>query len=120
MSIAKSHETAAIARPWTLYLIQTATGSLYTGITLDVRRRFNEHQAQSTKTAKALRGKAPLTVVYCAQLAAHGDALRAEMWVKKQGRKTKLALIAGVLRLPFEHEVLDLAVVVGDTGSGPV
>jgi len=120
MSIIKSHETTSEARPWTLYIIQTAKGALYTGITLDLSRRFSEHQAQSTKTAKALRGKAPLTLVYCAQLDSHGDALRAEMWVKKQGRKAKLRLIDGGVYLPFEHMVLDVAVVVGDTGSRPV
>jgi putative endonuclease len=91
-------------RAWTLYIIQTNKGSLYTGITLDLHRRFNEHQSQSTKTAKALRGKAPLTLMYCAQLLSHGDALRAEMWVKKQKRASKLALITRKLVLPFEHE----------------
>lgn len=120
MSITKSHESTTAARPWTLYLIQTAKGTLYTGITRDLSRRLNEHQAQSTKTAKALRGKGPLQLVYGAQLDCHGDALRAEMWVKKQARKTKLALISGVLCLPFAHEVLDVAGVLGDTGSRPV
>ena len=94
-------------RAWVLYIIQTAKGSLYTGITVDLHRRFNEHQAQSTKTAKALRGKAPLTLMYCAQLQNHGDALRAEMWVKKQRRSDKLTLIAHKQALPFEHELVN-------------
>jgi putative endonuclease len=95
-------------KPWFLYLVQNVQNSLYTGITLDVARRFAEHQAQSTKTAKALKGKAPLRLMYAAQLQSHGDALRAEIWVKKQPKKTKLALIAGAQALPFEHAVQKL------------
>ncbi|MCW8977182.1 MAG: GIY-YIG nuclease family protein, partial [Marinobacter sp.] len=29
---------------WFVYMVRTARGSLYTGITTDVERRFNEHQ----------------------------------------------------------------------------
>lgn len=40
---------------WHLYLLRTASGMLYTGITTDVARRLTQHQAG--KGAKALRGK---------------------------------------------------------------
>lgn len=42
--------------PWFLYLIRTADNALYTGITTDVARRYQQHQ--SGKGAKALRGRA--------------------------------------------------------------
>ena len=41
--------------PWYLYLIRTADNALYTGITTDVARRYQQHQ--QGKGAKALRGK---------------------------------------------------------------
>ncbi|MEL4390429.1 GIY-YIG nuclease family protein [Shewanella xiamenensis] len=79
---------------WYLYLIRCANGHLYTGITTDVARRFNEHQSSSPKAAKYLRGKGPLTLMYQETVGSRGDALRREIAVKKLSRSQKLALIA--------------------------
>ncbi|MFD2437858.1 GIY-YIG nuclease family protein [Modicisalibacter luteus] len=35
--------TGAADTCWFLYMIETAAGALYTGITTDVERRFGEH-----------------------------------------------------------------------------
>jgi putative endonuclease len=86
---------------WYLYLIRCANGHLYTGITTDVARRFNEHQSSSPKAAKYLRGKGPLTLMYQEQVGSHGDALRREIAVKKLSRSQKLTLIE-----PVEHTVV--------------
>jgi len=79
---------------WYLYLIRCANGHLYTGITTDVARRFNEHQSSSPKAAKYLRGKGPLTLMYQEQVGTRSDALKREIAVKKLSRSQKLALIA--------------------------
>lgn len=84
---------------WYLYLIRCANGHLYTGITTDVARRFNEHQSSSPKAAKYLRGKGPLTLMYQEMVGSRGDALRREIAVKKLSRAQKLALIESA----FEH-----------------
>lgn len=83
---------------WYLYLIRCANGHLYTGITTDVARRFNEHQSNSPKAAKYLRGKGPLTLMYQEQVGTRSDALKREIAVKKLSRDQKLALIESVLR----------------------
>ncbi|BBA63397.1 GIY-YIG nuclease superfamily protein [Escherichia coli] len=67
--------------PWFLYLIRTADNKLYTGITTDVERRYQQHQ--SGKGAKALRGKGELTL-----------ALRAEYRVKQLTKRQKERLVA--------------------------
>ena len=82
------------ASTWYLYLIRCANGHLYTGITTDVARRFNEHQSSSPKAAKYLRGKGPLTLMYQEQVGTRSDALKREIAVKKLSRSQKLALIA--------------------------
>ena len=69
-------------------MLRTRTGALYTGITTDVARRVAEHQAQGPRCARALRGRAPLVLVFTTEIGAHGRALRAEWAVK---RLTKLA-----------------------------
>ncbi|MGL5360794.1 MAG: GIY-YIG nuclease family protein [Shewanella sp.] len=86
------------ASMWYLYLIRCANGHLYTGITTDVARRFNEHQSNGPKTAKYLRGKGPLTLMYQQPVGTRSDALRREIAVKKLSRAQKLALIESVLR----------------------
>lgn len=78
---------------WYLYLVRCANGHLYTGVTTDVARRFSEHQSGGIKSAKYLRGKGPLTLMYQEQVGSHGDALRREIAVKKLSRAQKLALI---------------------------
>lgn len=78
---------------WYLYVVRCANGHLYTGVTTNVARRFSEHQSGGIKSAKYLRGKGPLTLMYQEQVGSHGDALRREIAVKKLSRSQKLALI---------------------------
>ncbi|MBV7316685.1 GIY-YIG nuclease family protein [Shewanella sp. NIFS-20-20] len=83
----------APARVWYLYMLKCANGQLYTGVTTDVERRLSEHQANSVKTARFLRGKGPLQLMYQEVVGSHGDALRREIAVKKLSRSQKLQLI---------------------------
>ena len=78
---------------WYLYVVRCANGHLYTGVTTNVARRFSEHQSGGIKSAKYLRGKGPLTLMYQEQVGCHGDALRREIAVKKLSRAQKLVLI---------------------------
>ncbi len=80
---------------WSLYLIQCNNGSLYTGITTDVERRFKEHQSSSPKSAKYLRGKGPLTLVFREEIGNRSEASIAEARVKKLSRTEKDNLIKG-------------------------
>ena len=85
---------------WNLYLVRMASGQLYCGISTDVERRFAEHCANGAKTARALRGRGPLTLVYQTAVGAHGDALRAEIRVKKLPKAEKEKLVRGERSLP--------------------
>jgi putative endonuclease len=89
--------------PWYLYMVQTKYQHLYTGITLDYRRRFEEHNSQSPKCAKALKGKGPLSLKYCIELPDQRTALQAEIWLKKQTKFNKLSIIAKHKDVPFTH-----------------
>lgn len=82
---------------WFLYLVRCADGSLYTGITTDVDRRFGQHELG--QGAKFLRGRGPLELMFRAPVGLRGVALRAELVVKRLPRKSKLALIEGELAL---------------------
>lgn len=83
----------AMSEPlWHLYLVETAGGSLYTGITTDVARRLVEHEAG--RGAKALRGRGPLRLVHHEPVGSHGDALRLEADIKRLSAIRKRAWFA--------------------------
>lgn len=78
---------------WYVYMLRCADGSLYTGITTDVERRFAAHQ--SGRGAKYTRSHPPLAVVYREQCADKGAALRREAAIKKLPRERKQKLAEG-------------------------
>ncbi|MFQ1731486.1 GIY-YIG nuclease family protein [Aeromonas veronii] len=76
---------------WSVYMVRTATGLLYTGISTDPLRRLRQHQ--SGKGARALRGKGPLTLAWQQEVGEKGAALRIEYRLKQQPKSFKEHLI---------------------------
>lgn len=79
---------------WYVYIIRCADRSLYTGITTDVARRFEEHSSGSPKSAKYLRGRTPLELVYSCEVGTRSEALIEERRIKQLSRADKLKLLA--------------------------
>lgn len=88
---------------WYLYLVRTAKGSLYTGITTEVERRFAEHVAGGLKGAKALKGKGPLSLEFSVLVGDRSSALKLEYQVKQLTKinKEKLIKQTGFLQQRF-------------------
>jgi putative endonuclease len=82
---------------WSVYLIKTATGKIYTGISTDVARRFKEHQQGGRLAAKYLRGKGPLSLAYSSAVGDRSLASRLEYQIKKLSAKEKAKIINGEL-----------------------
>lgn len=78
---------------WSLYLIRMNKGSLYTGITTDVVRRFSEHQGGGIKAAKFLKGKGPLLLEFQIEVGDQSTALKLEYKVKRLLKSKKEQLI---------------------------
>ena len=91
--MAEENEEAA---KWSLYLVRTAEGSLYTGVSTDVKRRLSEHENKDKKNkgAKALRGKGPLKMVFKIVVGNKSDALMLEYKIKQLSRIDKERLIS--------------------------
>ena len=83
---------------WFLYLVRCNDGSLYTGISTDVQRRFTDHQ--QNRGARRLRGRGPLQLVYSEAVGDRSRALRLEHRVKRLSRAEKERLVRGEARLP--------------------
>ena len=77
---------------WYVYIIRASDDSLYTGITTDVERRFNEHSG-TPRGARFFRGRQPLEVVYTENHPDRSSALRREAVIKGLSRDLKLELV---------------------------
>ncbi|MGR9087194.1 MAG: GIY-YIG nuclease family protein [Gammaproteobacteria bacterium] len=76
---------------WSVYIILCSDGSLYTGITNDVDRRFHQHSDR--RGAKYFRGRQPTKLVYLESGHDRSSAGKRECIIKKMGRKEKLRLL---------------------------
>ena len=80
---------------WYVYMVRCRDGSLYTGITTDVRRRLAEHRENGNAGAKYLRGRGPLTLVLQKSIGSRSMALSVERKVKKLPKIKKEELLQG-------------------------
>ena len=78
---------------WSVDNIRCGDGSLYTGITTDVERRFGEHVSQGPKAAKYLRGRLPLEIAYRREIGNRSEASKEELRIKRMGVKGKMGLV---------------------------
>ncbi|MCY2959966.1 MAG: GIY-YIG nuclease family protein [Planctomycetota bacterium] len=76
---------------WSIYVVRTASGALYTGISTDVERRFDQHA--NGHGAKALRGRGPLALVYRVAIGDRALAQRVEHALKALAKADKEAVI---------------------------
>lgn len=78
---------------WQVYIIEADDGTLYTGITTDLERRFAEH-LRGPRGARYFAGRRPLRVVYREAAADRSAACRREAEIKNLDRTAKLKLVA--------------------------
>ena len=78
---------------WTVYIIRCSDDSLYTGITTELERRFEEHRANK-RGAKYFNGRQALEVVFREEGHTRSSASQREAAIKKLSRPQKLDLIA--------------------------
>ena len=76
---------------WCVYMLLCDDNTIYTGITNDLKKRFENHI--SGKGAKYLRGRKPLEIVYVENFQNRSMATKREMEIKKLNRRKKETLI---------------------------
>lgn len=75
------------------YILRCSDNSLYCGQTNNLERRIHEHSFDKNKSAKYLRAKKPINLVYFEELSTLQEAMKREMQIKKWTRAKKEALI---------------------------
>ncbi len=114
------------ADTWFVYILRCSDGSLYTGITTDVRRRTNQHNAGTA--SRYTRSRNPVRVQYQEPHASRSSALKREAAVKRMTKSQKESLIKagaaartlgshrGVGRAPFRLLAIVITLVFAGTG----
>jgi len=80
---------------WQVYIIRCSDDSLYTGISNDVERRWQQHVDQ--RGAKYFRGRKPVEIVYLEGADDRSSASRREAAIKRLRRPDKELLIASAI-----------------------
>lgn len=75
-----------------VYLARCADGSLYTGSTTDLKRRFYEHN-QKARGAKYTASRLPVSLAQAWEVKTWSDALRLEAALKKCCKTVKEQLV---------------------------
>lgn len=77
---------------WSVYILKCNDDTLYTGITIDLDRRIDEHN-NSTKGAKYTRIRRPVKLIYSEIKEDKSSASKREYEIKKLSREQKLELV---------------------------
>lgn len=81
------------AKLWFVYMIRTSDGQLYTGITTDMQRRWQEH-CSGKGGARYFRGRKPETLCLLEEQSDRSSASKREAAIKKLSKTAKEALVA--------------------------
>ena len=76
-----------------IYLLECSDKSIYTGITTNVERRFEEHKRG--KGGHYTNAHGAVKILYIEKVKDRSAALKREIEIKKLSREEKLALVKG-------------------------
>lgn len=77
--------------PHHVYILRCDDGTLYTGYTIDIERRIEEHNEEAG--AKYTRGRTPVQLVHTEAYPTRSAAMKREAEIKAMRRDDKLALV---------------------------
>jgi len=80
---------------WYVYMVRCSDNSLYTGITIDIERRIDEHNSNNRLAAKYTRVRRPVSLVYSETLASKSEAAKRECAIKQLNKQEKEQLVSG-------------------------
>ena len=81
--------------PYFVYIVECADGTLYTGITLDIKRRIDQHNGLVLGGSKYARSRRPVSLVYSEKFLSRKEASKREFEIKAITRSEKKELIVG-------------------------
>jgi len=80
---------------WYVYILQCSDNTLYTGITVDLDRRVQEHNQDNKLGARYTRARRPVSLVYQESCSSRSAAAKREAAIRKMSRDKKQEMIMG-------------------------
>ena len=93
---------------WWVYMIRANNDSIYTGISTDVARRFEEHSSGNPKGARYLKGKGPLQLLFKKRVGDKSLASKVEWQIKQLPKLKKENIVTGKINWKLFLNSLDL------------
>ncbi|MBY0517219.1 MAG: GIY-YIG nuclease family protein [Bacteriovoracaceae bacterium] len=81
------------SKTWWVYIVETDKGTLYTGITTDVKRRFRQHTGELKGGAKYFHSAQAVKIRFKKKFPNRSEASKFEAHVKSLTRAQKLKLL---------------------------
>lgn len=82
-----------MAGNWSVYLLQCADGTLYTGIARDLDRRLRQHNGELVGGPRYTRGRRPVKLLWSDTATDRSVAQQREAAIKSLSRLEKLRLV---------------------------
>lgn len=73
-----------------VYILLCENGSYYTGYTIDIKKRYAQHEAGKVKYTRAFK---PIKILQSWSFKTKSEAMKAEYWIKQQAKKQKAVFI---------------------------
>jgi len=80
-------------KQWFVYILRCADNSLYTGVTLDVDKRLDQHNGIDKNGAKYTQARRPVELVYQEASRSRSEACKREYAIKCLSKQQKEQLI---------------------------
>ena len=78
---------------WYVYLAECSDGTLYTGITTDLKRRINQHNGILQGGARYTAARRPVVLAWSEEVDSRSDAQKREFEIRRLSRIEKTQLI---------------------------
>lgn len=78
-------------KTWSIYIVQCSDGSLYTGISTDIKRRLREHN--TGRGAKYTKSRGPVSLLVQFTGFNKSEALKNEYKIKQLSRAQKFQIV---------------------------
>lgn len=78
---------------YTVYILRTSKGTLYTGQTNNLERRLIEHKSHTKKSSKYMRTFGSFVLCHKEEFNTRGEAMKRELEIKRLTKQQKETLI---------------------------
>ena len=85
-----------VNKSWVVYILRCKDNTLYTGITIDIKKRLGAHNKGIA--AKYTRSRLPVKLMTMSGFMSRKEAMRLEIRIKRMPKAKKIPALTGIKR----------------------